>query len=500
MFNRKKKKIVVGIGKACHDCSIAVSVNGRFYKYLKYERERNIKQINAPEWWFYKKLIDWDINPEDVDLFVMTDPGQWREQHQVLLLPYNNDLYWLREKDFYNTKQVLLDHHNAHAWSNMSFDEAKQFVVVDGEGSNSNKATTYDTMQFRRYKNVTPGGIFIWLDDAMQLHNNRHGNSSGKIMGLMQYGKRIDSLFERLMESPPSEYINYLKWFIKTCYHNKTPTDPEWQNFLKTIDDVCWELIKSYFEPMDKEKEIIYSGGCALNIEWNRRLLDMGYKLNIEPPAYDGGLSLGCVRFGNRFLDYKDPKPFEYYPYIQDDVGPKSMASSQTINKVAKLLADGKIVGWYQGQGEVGPRALGNRSILMDPRIKDGKDILNHKVKHREWWRPYGASVKEDKAHKYFDLKKSPYMLYASKVKTPELLPAITHIDGSCRHQTVSCSQNPVFYKLLDSFEKITKLPVLLNTSLNEGGKPIANKPEQALALLKNSKMDAVCIGNKIYE
>ena len=91
-------------------------------------------------------------------------------------------------------------------------------------------------------------------------------------------------------------------------------------------------------------------------------------------------------------------------------------------------------------------------------------------------------------------------MLYASKVKTPELLPAITHIDGSCRHQTVSCSQNPVFYKLLDSFEKITKLPVLLNTSLNEGGKPIANKPEQALALLKNSKMDAVCIGNKIYE
>ena len=263
---------------------------------------------------------------------------------------------------------------------------------------------------------------------------------------------------------------------------------------------MCWELIKRYFEPMNKKKEIIYSGGCALNIEWNRRLLNMGYKLNIEPPVYDGGLSLGCVRFGHSFLNLKQPQVFKNYPYIQDDIAPKDSASVQTINKVAKLLAAGKIVGWYQGHGEAGPRALGNRSILMDPRIKNGKEILNQKVKKREWWRPYGASVKEDKAYKYFDLKKSPYMLYTSKVKKPELLPAITHIDGSCRHQTVSSSQNPLFYKLLDSFEKLTKLPVLLNTSLNEGGKPIANKPEQALDLLKNSKMDAICIGNKIYE
>jgi len=490
--------IIVGLGKACHDCSISVSVDGKFKHYSKYERDVNIKHINAPERWFYKKLYQWNIDPDQVDLYVMTDPGTWREHYRVPLLPHQDCVYWQRERSVPHTKEILLDHHHAHAWSNLNYNEGKQFVIVDGEGSNTNKATVFNGKDYRRFKSVTPGGIYIWLDNQMKLHQGIHGNSSGKIMGLMQYGKRIDSLYEQMMRTNFSDYVNFLEWFMEVCYKGKTPDHPEWLNFMKTMDDVCWEMIKSYFKTIDKNKEVIYSGGCALNVEWNKRLLQMGYKLKIDPPAYDGGLSLGCVRFGHHYFNEKIPFEFKNYPYVQDDESPGTKPTQKTINKVAKLLAKGKIVGWYQGHGEIGPRALGNRSILMNPRIKNGKDILNQKVKKREWWRPYGASVKEDKASKYFDIKYSPYMMYTSKVLVNSL-PSITHVDGTCRHQTVNKKQNESFYTLLDAFEKETGCPVLLNTSLNIGGQPIANKINQALDLLQNSDMDALCVGDKIY-
>jgi hypothetical protein len=155
---------------------------------------------------------------------------------------------------------------------------------------------------------------------------------------------------------------------------------------------------------MPKDEQIIYSGGCALNVTWNRKLLDEGYNLSIEPPVYDGGISIGCLRFGHEYLNIPQPI-INNFPYVQDDFCPSTNPSQQTIDKVSDLLAQGKIVGWYQGNGELGPRALGNRSILMDPTIKNGKEIINSKVKHREWWRPFGASVKEDKSLDYFDIE-----------------------------------------------------------------------------------------------
>jgi carbamoyltransferase len=488
--------IIVGLGKANHDCSISVAINGEIIKYAKYERDVNVKHKNAPEYWFYKKLYDWKINPDKVDLYVSTDAGTFREDFNIPIFPHEDCLFWKRQR---NTKEILLDHHFAHAWSNLSYRDGNQFVIVDGEGSNRNKSTIYNGKEILRNKDVTPGGIYIWLDTAMKLHKGEHGNSSGKIMGLMQYGKRIDSLFNRLINTPVSGYLNFLQWFIHTCYEGKKPDHPEWLNFLKTIDDVCWEMIKNYFKTIDPNLETIYSGGCALNVEWNRRLLKMGYKLNIEPPSYDGGLSIGCARFGHFYLRQEIPNTIKNYPYIQDDETPKNIPTIKTINKVADLLAKGKIVGWYQGNGELGPRALGNRSILMDPRIKNGKQILNDKVKHREWWRPFGASVKEDKAHEYFDIAYSPYMMFTSNVLVKDLH-SITHVDGTCRHQTVNQKQNKLFYQLLDCFEKKTGVPILLNTSLNLGGDPIVSTVKLALDVLKKSKMDAICIGDKIYE
>jgi carbamoyltransferase len=163
------------------------------------------------------------------------------------------------------------------------------------------------------------------------------------------------------------------------------------------------------------------------------------------------------------------------------------------------MLAAGKIVGWHQGQGEIGPRALGNRSILMDPRIPSGKDIINNRVKHRETFRPFGASVLESHASTYFDINyRSPYMLHVVNVLDIGI-PSVTHIDGTSRVQTVN-QLHTSFYKLLTAFYELTGCAVLLNTSLNNNGKPIASTEEDSIEFFKSSNLDAICIGNRIYK
>ena len=151
---------------------------------------------------------------------------------------------------------------------------------------------------------------------------------------------------------------------------------------------------------------------------------------------------------------------------------------------------------WYQGNGEVGPRALGNRSILLDPRIPNGKDIINT-VKNREHYRPFGASVLSEFKKEYFDLDfENPYMLYVGKCQK-ENLKSITHVDGTCRVQTVNTG---VFRQLLQEFHAITGCPVLLNTSLNNAGKPIASTVASAMLEFNNGLIDVFIHGDKIYE
>lgn len=186
------------------------------------------------------------------------------------------------------------------------------------------------------------------------------------------------------------------------------------------------------------------------------------------------------------------------FPFGQCDYVPEEPTAA-TIRRSVQLISEGKIVGWYQGPGEIGPRALGNRSILMDPRIPDGKDLLNQKVKHREWWRPYGASILEEYTGAYFtsDLP-SPFMLYNYWFKDVQQFPAITHVDGSCRIQTVSKSHR-IYYRLIDAFRKISRVPIVLNTSLNIGGKPIVSHPDDAMAILENTGMDYLVVGDRIF-
>ena len=169
----------------------------------------------------------------------------------------------------------------------------------------------------------------------------------------------------------------------------------------------------------------------------------------------------------------------------------------ELLTHTAKLISEQNVVGWYQGRMEWGPRALGNRSILADPRNPKMQDILNEKIKHRESFRPFAPSILEEYTSEYFELDiPSPYMLLVAKVKKPEKIPAVTHVDGTGRLQTVSRDTNPLYYDLIKEFYKLTEVPVIVNTSMNVRGEPIANTPEQAFDMLLKTDMDYIVMGN----
>jgi carbamoyltransferase len=172
--------------------------------------------------------------------------------------------------------------------------------------------------------------------------------------------------------------------------------------------------------------------------------------------------------------------------------------AEETCAATARLLADGHVIGWFQGRMEWGARALGNRSILADPRRADMRDLINTKIKFREKFRPFAPSIAEEAVDDYFvDPAPDPFMqqVYPVREEKRAELPAITHVDGTGRLQTVNEKQNPVYYGLIREFEKLTGVPVLLNTSFNEN-EPIVDTPEQALACFLRTKMDALVIGN----
>ena len=176
--------------------------------------------------------------------------------------------------------------------------------------------------------------------------------------------------------------------------------------------------------------------------------------------------------------------------------------TEETIEATADLLADGNVIGWFQGRMEWGSRALGNRSIIADPSRADMRDLINLKIKFRERFRPFAPSILEEKLDEYFvGGADDPFMqqVYPVAPDKREGLPAITHVDGSGRLQTVAASENPTYHALISAFEKRTGTPILLNTSFNEN-EPIVDTPEQAFACFHRTRMDAVVIGNTVVQ
>ncbi len=262
-------------------------------------------------------------------------------------------------------------------------------------------------------------------------------------------------------------------------------------------------------------ENLCVAGGCGLNIDANKKFFDeAGFRnVFIQPAASDTGIALGCALYGWH-VTYNKPRFWVMQnaelgkKYSEDEILKAINDRKEQINvtkspsivvDAARLIAESNVIGWFYGGAEYGPRALGNRSILCDARNPDMRDIANKKVKHREPWRPFAASVLKENMTEWFELEQeSPFMLIAANVveSKKQQIPSVVHVDGTCRIQSVTKDANGRYYELLSEFNKITGVPLLLDTSFNLAGDPIVETPADALDCFLKTKMDYLVLEN----
>jgi carbamoyltransferase len=364
-----------------------------------------------------------------------------------------------------------------------------------------------------------------------------------KLMGLSAYGKPkyYDLIMEKLIDlkDDGSFHLN-MKYFAFA--YDKVMTNKKFSTLFncsvrtedgpaeqihydiaasaqKVLEEILMRVVR-YIHKNTGQKNLCLGGGVALNGVANYKILKEGPFENIfiPPSPGDAGSALGAALYGYYSIQNKQRsiekdnsikvsnEVFIGPEYSNEDIenflNEKGISfekyeRQQLLEKVAKLISEQNVVGWYQGRMEWGPRALGNRSILSDPRNPKMKDILNEKIKHREGFRPFAPSILEEYASEYFELEiSSPYMLLVTKVKKPDQIPAVTHVDGTARVQTISRITNELYYDLINEFYKLTNVPVLINTSMNVRGEPIVNTPEQAHNMIVKTDMDYIVMGN----
>jgi len=493
-----------------HDANISY-FDGNKVKYIKLERSKNIKRFTYDNFWEWKYDIQYllgvDLNKIDeivietyLSLFFKNYPNEVKDiidgKINFTKLPESFVKLFCENKNIW-----FIGHHYAHSLSTWMLEDKIPDVniVIDGLGD-ARTWTVFKNNKVIDKGDLNNGSIGWGIREAGMLLNIKYGHCNdiaGKVMGLQSYGK-LNKEYLKLLEKFNIYNINEIFSYENWCKFNDdimlaNHSALDWIHTVHCrMENVLLDFFKKY---ANKDDVISYSGGVAQNVIWNTKLKEYFKNLIIPPHSSDEGLSLGGLEF-LRIKNNLNKFIFDNFPYIQNDVAPSDVINENNIKLVAELLSKGKTVGIYQENGEAGPRALGNRSILMDPRIKNGKKIIN-KIKQRENYRPFGASVLKEYVNDYFELSHDDdFMLYTTKVKTNKL-EAITNIDNTCRVQTVN--DNSIIKKILEEFFKITGCAVLLNTSLNIAGKPLVAHPESAFQIFNTSSLDCLAIGNSVY-
>lgn len=337
---------------------------------------------------------------------------------------------------------------------------------------------------------------------------------AGKVMGLAPYGRpdreevldwKAVSNFAALLEmaavDPAYLQVGERRLNARVAYYIQLGLERQLDAVLADLAGVCR---RNAIEP-----NLCLAGGTALNATANQLCFARSEfdRLHLHPACGDDGTALGAALWHWHHVLGHPRRPFDNTELmygrrrytdgqVTAAVDRAAAASGLTVSRpddhadaVARLLAGGATVGWFDGASEIGPRALGHRSILADPRSPTVRDHLNARVKFREPFRPFAPAVRNDRASIHFGLCDSPFMLRMAEVLTPGL-PAITHIDGTSRIQTVTRSDNPGLYALITAFERHTGTPLVLNTSLNTRGRPIDETPDDALSTLVGSELD----------
>lgn len=505
---------LLALALVAHDANAAY-FDGSEVRYVKFERPKQEKRFrfeSLPDWRLETEAV-LGVNVNEVDAIAVTfDPSALPP---VIARRIGVDAF-TRLATGQSVAEALapevcaylqapaacwLSHHYCHALSGWMIepDTVALRVVVDGVGD-GRPWSVYRNDHLIAAGHIGNGSIGWGMREAGKLLGVKaaHFNDiAGKVMGLQAYG-RLDMgyleqtraiAFERLGDLWSPE--GWARWKGDPTIARLSLLD-----WIATVHarSAQW-LLELFRRHGDFAEPIAYSGGVAQNVVWNSALHDRFPNLFIAPHCSDEGLSLGALEWLRR--RHALPRfDLSGFPFAQADTAVPE-PSPETLSLAARLLADGKVIGWYQGQGEIGPRALGHRSILMDPRLAEGRSRID-RIKRREPFRPYGASVLDEDFDRYFRGQADPFMLYSCEVVDPSLA-AIRHVDGSCRVQRVG--DKPIaLRRLMEQFRALTGCGVVLNTSLNVAGKPLAAHPDHAAQLFAESPIDAMFVGNQVVQ
>ena len=278
------------------------------------------------------------------------------------------------------------------------------------------------------------------------------------------------------------------------------------------FEEIFFHLLNELHRSMPNEN-LAMAGGCALNSVANGKIFARTpfRRTWIQPAAGDEGLAVGAALYTCHAVLQQPRCATMNHAYLGPEFSEQQIESALKsarmpyqrmdrgvlLDAVADAMADGKVVGWFQGRMEWGPRALGNRSIVAHPGLPNMKDVLNSRIKHREWFRPFAPAILAEAQSDYFEESHpSPYMLHVYKIRSDKrkLLAAVNHVDNTGRLQTVTREENPLYYDLIQTFGRKTGIPVILNTSFNEN-EPIVCTPQEAIDCFQRTKMDALAIG-----
>jgi len=434
------------------------------------------------------------------------------------------------------TKFRFVDHHLAHAisaYAYSGFDDAA-VVVMDGRGAW--EATSIWHGRGGQLDHVLtvnwPDSLGLFYAQFTGFLGFVPNSDEWKVMGLAPYGQRgIDlSPFIDTNEAP---YRVHTKTLIGDGSHFShftsrlgAPREAEsdisehHKNIAFAVQDACEEAMMSVVKmALEKtgSRNLCLAGGVALNSKANGKIVASGAIDNIfvQPAASDDGVALGAALApyldDNGRLPNKPMRHGYWGPSFEDDAIEKALRAykirhsklSDPARTSAQLLKEGKIIGWFQGRMEFGPRALGSRSIIADPRDPEMNGKVNNAVKFREWWRPFAPSFKKEAAPEYLESAfDSPFMILTAQVRSEKrsVIPSVTHVDGSARPQTVEREISPLYYRLIDEFGRITGVPVIMNTSFNLRGEAIVHTPTDALRTFFSSGMDTLVIGSFLVE
>ncbi|WP_051336131.1 carbamoyltransferase family protein [Aquimarina latercula] len=525
-----------------HDSSAVLLVDGEIISAYEEERLSRIKHTNLfPINAIKKCLKSGNFSYNDIDYFTIST----EEVHlDDVLKKFGYDLKGKKfiqlllsdifDQEIDSSKIKFYNHHYAHAATAYFQSGFKDSLVVtlDGMGDGIS-GSVYKGIngELEHYRTIQGA-------DSLGSYYNYFTKFLGfkffdeyKVMGLAPYGKseRFYSIFKEfytlLPEGKYSINKENFKKLEEICEPRKAGQKVEQlhmdiaASLQKSLEEIVVHLI-SYFQRETGINYLCMSGGVALNCKLSGELLYNNFfkDIFVHPASADNGLSIGSA-----LLCYHEENKKQEYSFsnLKDIYWGSDCENSNEIEKILKTwndyinyekkvdicqdvansLAENKVIGWFQGKSEYGPRALGNRSILADPRPKENKSRVNAIIKMREGFRPFAPSILKDSVEEFFDIpneekKDYPFMTFILKVKEKyrSILGATTHIDGTSRIQTVCKKSNPKYWKLISKFNEITNIPILLNTSFNNNVEPIVDSAADAINCFLTNQLDVLAI------